>query len=240
MYAQDEYLCYPRMSRIFKTYNDFLNSPIKLILGYPTNLKRSLLKKIIYNSDLDEYKYGLIYIHPGQEYPYLEYIDKPVEGKYVYLDSILNGANLVPDDPQFIYTTDEPEDNPEVIRIYPHPDHKTFGDLAVWGHTYVYHSEDNSLRYSDNIKDHIKNFMKNRIRMHIFNEVGDEYERISDYSKVIYWLLSKNRQYLNAEQIELLDRVLVPSSHVTKVLKRDVLVKETIEKLFNETIPNND
>lgn len=76
--------------------------------------------------------------------------------------------------------------------------------------------------------------------MHIFNEVGDEYERISDYSKVIYWLLSKNRQYLNAEQIELLDRVLVPSSHVTKVLKRDVLVKETIEKLFNETIPNND
>lgn len=247
---------FPIIARHFDSYADFLRSPIKCIVGEEKakgnilNTKQVLKGKLANEGDI---LYKGTYIYLGEDSRHIaQLLDTPLDG-YVVLDNSANsGSNQIPDNPYYFKLVREEEvymhadgryslhgiKSQPFYRIYPHETHKTLNDLCQ--NCFKYSLKNNCFVYSENIKDHILGFMKGNIRYLISHYLGDIDERMADYSKLIYFILSKLE--LTENEKEIVDKLLkfTPNENqLKKLIDREILVQNIVERITNENISNN-
>ena len=249
---------YPRSSLYYYQYKDYIEAQIKLIFNREVSRGDFLSKKFIRPNDriIEE-----IYIPEEISSDFAEeHIFVPLAGKVVFCDMRNSGSDILGDHYlQYIHFNEE-----EVVknsdgtyyvpkldlkadgsrktrrfRIYPHPGHKKLSDIMKWGHCYTFDEKVNGWVYDNDKRNHLIKYKKGVAKIRISNEFGDEWERISDISKLIYWLMAQQRDKLNETQREIIDKIKPDDNQLTKILKRDEYIFEFIKEHFNEDIPSH-
>lgn len=108
--------------------------------------------------------------------------------------------------------------------------HKSILDVFKYSYLYKFDYLTNSYKPLQNDSDIKLQYSKFRIREKIIQEAGDELDRIADYSKIIYFLLSKVN--LTDEEKELFKPILnnLPSF---ESLKRSITHEERVIDYLN-------
>ena len=254
---------YPKMGLYYHRYKDYLSAPVKLVLDIYLARGYIVHANLVNEGDqiIDE-----VYIpaRPNNGYEQQYVIDKIFrpfdEDTIVFHDGYNTGSDLLgdhylqykteslsrcrqlPNKRWYILGVDEDEQgniHTGRFRIYPHPGHKRLVDLMKYAQCYKFDEEVNGWVYDENKRNHVIKFMKGALKLRVEDEVGDVSERISDYSKLIYFLLYQHKEKLSDEQVEILEQLLPTEAQLTKILKRDLLVKSIIERTLNEDIPDH-
>lgn len=246
---------YPEISKHFDRYSDYLKSPIKCIVGSDWGNKKEVSTyEILNNKTLneDDEIFNGTYIYSVYAFKAKEALSQKLDGKIILDNSANSGSNQIPDDPfyyklmyedQVIELDDgtfkvRGENSQPYYRIIPSDLHKTVNDLCQ--NCFKYKLVNNVFVYSDNVKDHIKGFMKGNIRYMVSCYLGDIDERLSDYSKLIYFILSKLD--LSDDERAIISKLskLTPSlDHLNTLVERELLINSIVERILNEDLSSD-
>lgn len=254
---------YPKMSLYYHRYSDYIKAPVKLVLdiylarGYVVN-------KVLVNEGDEIINEVYLPAAPSNGYS-RDYIKERLftpftEGTIIFNDAYNTGSDMLGDH-YLQYKTEKLSNCAQLenkkwyikridqradgsvhtgrFRIYPHKGHKCLADLMKWAQCYKFDTEVNGWVYDDNKRNHAIKFLKGSLKLKVADEVGDESERIADYSKLIYWLIGPNNPRLDVEQQELVRQLIPNREQLTKIFKRDLLVKQVIERILNEDLPDH-
>ena len=246
---------YPEIAKHFDSYSDYLKSPVKCIVGVDWDNKKEVSTKNLLNLNLvnkgDEihngtYIYG-VYLRAAKER-----LDQIVENFIVLDNSGNSGSDQIPDDP-FFYRIVKPseverqengtyfirgENSLPYNRIIPHESHKTVNDLCQ--NCFKYKMVDNVFVYSEDVRDHVKGFMKGNLRQIISMHLGDLDERLADYAKLIYFILSKLE--LTEDERKIVGKLLHLSpdnEQLEKLVDRELLIESLVKRVLNEDVSSN-
>lgn len=246
---------YPEISKHFDSYSDYLNSPVKCIVGADWGNKKEVSTKNLLNAqpinEGDEiykgtYVYG-VYLRAAKER-----LDQELENTIVLDNSGNSGSGQIPDDPYYYRLVkssevEKQEDGTYLIigenslpynRVIPHESHKTVNDLCQ--NCFKYKMVDNVFVYSEDVKDHVKGFMKGNLRQIISMHLGDLDERLSDYAKLIYFILSKLE--LSEDERRIVGKLLHLSpdnKQLEKLVDRELLIESLVKRVLNEDVSSN-
>lgn len=249
---------YPKSSLYYGSYRNYINAEIKIILD--VSMPRGLILRKEKLTEHDVYING-VYIPGTSDVEYIKNrIFTPFTDEYIFNDARNSGADILGDH-YLQYKTEKGSDcvvNPDGtyhipkydinehgelttrrFRIIPHPGHKCIADLMKWGHCYKFDYSTNTWVYDDDKRNHLVKYLKGYLKIRIADIVGDNEERISDYSKMIYWLMLQNKDKLTEEQAAIVERFAPTSEQLTKILTRDTFVYDTIDKVLNEDVPDH-
>lgn len=246
---------YPEISKHFDSYYDYLKSPVKCIVGSDWDNKKEVSTKNLLNlnpiNEGDEIYKGT-YIYSVYLSATKERLDQKVEGMVVLDNSGNSGSDQIPDDPFFYRLVKErdvevQEDGTYFIkgekslpynRIIPHESHKTVNDLCQ--NCFKYKRVDNKFIYSEDVRDHVKGFMKGNLRQIISMHLGDLDERLADYAKLIYFILSKLE--LTEDERKIVGKLLHLSpdnKQLEKLVDRELLIESLVKRVLNEDVSSN-
>lgn len=246
---------YPEISKHFDSYSDYLKSPVKCIVGVDWGNKKEVSTKDIQNQNpLNEgdeiykgtYIYG-IYLDAAKER-----LDQELDGMVVLDNSGNSGSDQIPDDPFYYKLLKERDVNRlddgtylirgeaslPYIRIIPNQSHKTVNDLCQ--NCFKYKKVDNTFVYSEDVSDHVKGFMKGNLRQIISKHLGDLDERLADYAKLIYFILSKLE--LTEDERKIIGKLshLSPDNkQLEKLVDRELLIESLVKRVLNEDVSSN-
>lgn len=249
---------YPRSSMYYLSYSEYIKAPIKLFIN--VHLPRGFVMRQEKRHE-DDLIIDEVYIPHDDN---VEYIKKrlfePLDGLIVFNDDRNTGSDILGDH-YLLYKT-EPIENcvknadgsyyiphadlnergiahTKRFRIYPHKGHKCVADLMKWAQCYKFDEAVQGWVYDENKRNHVVKYLKGVLKLRIADEVGDTEERISDYSKLIYWLMWQHKDKLSEKQTMLLEGLLPTEDQITKVLQRDNLVYRIMGEVLNENIPSH-
>lgn len=254
---------YPIVAYHFHRYRDFLNAPVKLMIDFHLKRGEALRAEKVNEDDeiINEIYLPAKMLHGWTRGRVKEFIFTPFDDDtIVFNDAYNTGADMLAihylqyernklsncvrseNGRWYIKERDQREDGSHHTlrtRIIPHPGHKCIADLMKWAHCYTFDEKEKTWIYDTDKKSHIKKYLKGVLKTRIADEVGDDGERIADYSKLIYWLMWQQNDRLNQEQRELLKDLVPDSEQITKILQRDVVVRNTVKRAYDEDIPDH-
>ena len=227
-------MSYPLISKTIP-FELVLSSKVKAIHKIDSRLNRQDLLSGNINSDL-----YVVYNEVLFDKGYFESIDlygytKNLNGK-LYIKSYLSTDMLPQDLEDYIEVNPRTKESEityqgeDLILVERLDIHKSILDVFKYSYLYKFDYMTNSYRPLQNDSDIKLQYSKFRIREKIIQEAGDELDRIADYSKMIYFLLSKVS--LTNEEKELFKPILdnLPS---IESLKRAVTHEERVIDYLN-------
>ena len=249
---------YPRSSFYYYDYGRYVEAPIKVILDREVGRGDLLSQSFIRPDDriIEE-----IYVPAEITTEFAEEnIFIPLEGKVAFCDMRNTGSDILgdhyiqysifsegevaknDDGTYYVPAIDLKEDGTKQtkrFRIYPHPGHKKLSDIMKWGHCYTFDEKVNGWVYDNDKRNHLIKYKKGVVKIRISDEFGDEWERISDISKLIYWLMAQHKEKLSESQRFIIEKIKPDEKQLTKILNRDNQIFDFIKDYFNEDIPSH-
>lgn len=228
-------MTYPLISRTVP-FELVSSSKVKAIYKIDTRLSRQNL--ISGDVDLDLYTLHdeVLFNKDSFEDMDIQYYTQELKGK-LYIKSYLSTDILPQDLSDYVEVRSKTEDTEinyqgdDLILVERLDTHKSILEVFKYSYMYKFDYSSNSYRPLQDESDIKLQYSKFRIREKIVQEAGDELDRIADYAKIIYFLLSKVN--LTDEEKTLFKPILdnLPS---TESLKRSITHEERVIEYLNK------
>lgn len=214
---------YPILGEYFKTFDQYQNSPVKLIIGEDHRLSTNILQNplSVKEEDIAYYDGTIINIKNKILQEYFIYLLKtPILSESKILINDTTDLKILPVDPRDYLIGSPVKFNSKYVT--PQLNERTLNELIQNNFKYKLNWRTGVYNVTD-IDSQVKYFFKRRIRTRLLTKTGDELDRIADLSKIVL-LLSKHIEdklpITDPELLELLDHELEIQLKIQEILDK--------------------